>query len=231
MSTIFALMFLLCAGLLIIGLVSPKKVSKFANKPLTRKEAGVGFGLATFAFFVLTGITAPQQSAKVEPDSTQQASKIQSNSQDEAEVRPIIKTVIETQPINYSTKTIQDPSISQGISSVSTKGVLGVKTLTYEVTTLDGKEKVRKLIKEEVTKQPVTEIVNVGTKTKKTAAAAPKTNCDPNYSGACVPIASDVDCSSGSGNGPAYVRGPVKVIGTDIYDLDRDGNGTGCENG
>jgi hypothetical protein len=53
--------------------------------------------------------------------------------------------------------------------------------------------------------------------------------CDPNYSGACVPIASDVDCAGGSGNGPAYVRGPVYVIGTDIYDLDRDGNGVGCE--
>lgn len=33
--------------------------------------------------------------------------------------------------------------------------------------------------------------------------------CDPNYSGACVPIASDVDCEGGSGNGPAYVKGPV----------------------
>ena len=55
--------------------------------------------------------------------------------------------------------------------------------------------------------------------------------CDPNYTGACVPIASDVDCASGSGNGPAYVRGPVRVVGKDIYGLDRDGNGIGCENG
>ncbi|CAN3129797.1 Excalibur domain protein [Mycobacterium sp. smrl_JER01] len=53
--------------------------------------------------------------------------------------------------------------------------------------------------------------------------------CDPNYSGACVPIASDVDCAGGSGNGPAYVSGPVRVIGSDIYDLDRDGNGIACE--
>lgn len=53
--------------------------------------------------------------------------------------------------------------------------------------------------------------------------------CHPNYSGACVPIASDVDCAGGSGNGPAYVRGPVQVIGRDVYRLDRDKDGIGCE--
>lgn len=56
----------------------------------------------------------------------------------------------------------------------------------------------------------------------------PKAQCDPNYTG-CVPIASDVDCAGGSGNGPAYVRGPVQVIGTDIYRLDSDNDGTACE--
>lgn len=60
------------------------------------------------------------------------------------------------------------------------------------------------------------------------APAAPS-GCDPNYAGACVPIASDVDCAGGSGNGPAYVRGPVTVVGSDIYGLDRDGDGLGCE--
>lgn len=53
--------------------------------------------------------------------------------------------------------------------------------------------------------------------------------CDPNYEGACVPIASDVDCAGGGGDGPAYVRGPVRVVGQDIYDLDRDGDGVGCD--
>ncbi|MBU8812547.1 hypothetical protein KL953_27050 [Mycolicibacterium goodii] len=55
------------------------------------------------------------------------------------------------------------------------------------------------------------------------------TECDSNYEGACVPIASDVDCAGGSGNGPEYVSGPVYVVGTDVYDLDRDGNGVACE--
>ena len=57
----------------------------------------------------------------------------------------------------------------------------------------------------------------------------PPSGCDSNYSGACVPVASDVDCEGGSGNGPAYVRGPVYVVGVDIYDLDRDGDGVACE--
>lgn len=54
-------------------------------------------------------------------------------------------------------------------------------------------------------------------------------SCDSNYSGACVPVASDVDCTGGSGNGPAYVQGPVTVVGDDIYGLDNNGDGVGCE--
>lgn len=61
------------------------------------------------------------------------------------------------------------------------------------------------------------------------AAPAAPSGCDPNYAGACVPIASDVDCAGGSGNGPAYVRGPVTVVGSDIYGLDNDRDGVGCE--
>lgn len=53
--------------------------------------------------------------------------------------------------------------------------------------------------------------------------------CDPNYGRVCVPVASDVDCSGGSGNGPEYVMGPVEIIGDDIYGLDRDGDGIACE--
>ncbi|MFD0203167.1 MULTISPECIES: excalibur calcium-binding domain-containing protein [Saccharothrix] len=44
-----------------------------------------------------------------------------------------------------------------------------------------------------------------------------------------MPIADDIDCKPGSGNGPAYVTGPITVIGPDEYDLDRDNDGVGCE--
>src|SRR5215204_3472674 len=82
----------------------------------------------------------------------------------------------------------------------------------------------------------ITQSCSVSTSTPSNAANTHNTNqsktsgspahCDPNYSG-CVPIASDVDCAGGRGNGPAYVKGPVKVIGKDIYRLDSDGDGIG----
>ncbi len=60
-------------------------------------------------------------------------------------------------------------------------------------------------------------------------ATKPASNCNPNYT-PCVPNDPvDVDCKGGSGNGPSYVQGPVRVIGTDVYDLDRDGDGIGCD--
>jgi hypothetical protein len=59
------------------------------------------------------------------------------------------------------------------------------------------------------------------------SSAAHADECHPSYQGACVPIASDLDCAGGSGNGPAYVQGPVYVVGPDVYGLDSDG--VGCE--
>lgn len=54
------------------------------------------------------------------------------------------------------------------------------------------------------------------------------TNCHPSYSGCLKANASDYDCAGGSGNGP-YYTGTVRVIGPDVFDLDRDNDGIGCE--
>jgi len=54
-------------------------------------------------------------------------------------------------------------------------------------------------------------------------------NCDPNYAGACLdPSSPDYDCEGGSGDGPDYT-GRVEIVGDDHFDLDRDGDGVGCE--
>jgi hypothetical protein len=63
-----------------------------------------------------------------------------------------------------------------------------------------------------------------------TAAIARHRHCDPNYKGRCLrPHVSDYDCAGGSGNGPYYVSGPFRVVGTDHYRLDADHDGIACE--
>src|SRR6266542_1590775 len=60
--------------------------------------------------------------------------------------------------------------------------------------------------------------------------AAPARNCDPAYPDACLHDGiGDYDCAGGSGNGPNYVDGPIRVLPPDPFDLDRDGDGVGCE--
>lgn len=87
---------------------------------------------------------------------------------------------------------------------------------------------------EEASVNPIPEVVSPEIQIEaKPAVSKPKpteeiSSCHPNYTG-CVPIASDVDCAGGSGNGPAYVRGPVRVIGSDVYRLDGDKDGIACE--
>jgi hypothetical protein len=142
-----------------------------------------------------------------------------------AVAQPVVttKTVTQRKSIAFSTRTVKDADLPKGETETRTKGVAGVRTITYRVTLTGGSETSRKQISSVVTRRPVTKIVAVGTRT------SGGSGCDPNYS-SCVPIASDVDCAGGSGNGPAYVEGPVRITGDDIYDLDRDGDGVACDN-
>jgi micrococcal nuclease len=60
--------------------------------------------------------------------------------------------------------------------------------------------------------------------TKAISTGNPSTNCNTNYEG-CIPNSiQDLDCSDIKKLGLA----PVKVIGTDVYKLDRDGDGIAC---
>jgi hypothetical protein len=62
-----------------------------------------------------------------------------------------------------------------------------------------------------------------------TIAGLPR-GCDPAYPDVCLRAGiGDYDCEGGSGNGPNYVRGPIRVLAPDPFGLDRDHDGTGCE--
>jgi hypothetical protein len=60
------------------------------------------------------------------------------------------------------------------------------------------------------------------------APAEPAASCHPSYDPCLDPNAGDYDCEGGEGDGPEYT-GLVTVTGSDDYDLDRDGDGTGCD--
>ena len=52
------------------------------------------------------------------------------------------------------------------------------------------------------------------------------TNCDPSYPDVCLQDGiGDWDCARGSGNGPNYIAGPIRVFPPDPFELDRDGDG------
>ncbi|MEV0798236.1 G5 domain-containing protein [Kribbella sp. NPDC050281] len=134
------------------------------------------------------------------------------------------KTVVEFRTIPFKKKTVTDSSMPKGEKTIRTTGVNGTRKLTYQLTYLNGVQTDKDLLRDQVSKEPRSQVTAVGTKVEQPESSG----CDPNYSG-CVPIASDVDCSGGSGNGPEYVAGPVRVIGSDIYGLDSDDDGVGCE--
>jgi hypothetical protein len=142
------------------------------------------------------------------------------------------------EPIPFGAVSVNDGNVDAGQSVVSTAGVDGTRVTTWAVTTVDGVETGRTVVSVVTSVAPVDQVTSVGTRVPPPPAPAPVAEipvadagggCDSNYSGPCVPIASDVDCAGGSGNGPAYVSGPVFVVGSDIYDLDRDGDGVACD--
>ena len=137
--------------------------------------------------------------------------------------------VTETGSVPYQAVSVNDGTMPAGTSAVTTFGVPGSVDRVYRVTYRDGIESAREFVSETVTVVPTDEVTSVGTYVAPPPPPPVASGCDSNYADACVPVSSDVDCAGGSGNGPAYVSGIVRVVGSDIYGLDRDGNGYGCD--
>lgn len=142
------------------------------------------------------------------------------------------KTIEENVPVPFTSSTVDDGNIAQGTVVTLTPGVDGQRTLTHEITYEDGVEIARETISDVVSIAPVNEVIANGTYVAPPAPVAAEPvddGCHPSYADECVQHASDADCAGGSGDGPAYVNGPVRVVGPDVYDLDRDGDGIACD--
>jgi hypothetical protein len=142
-----------------------------------------------------------------------------------------IKQVEERSVVPFTSSTVDDANLASGTTAVVTAGANGERVVTYRVTYEDGVEVSREVATDVISVAPINEVIANGTYVAPPPPPPAPANdgCHPSYEGACVPIADDVDCAGGSGNGPAYVQGPIRVIGPDVYDLERDGDGIACD--
>jgi hypothetical protein len=125
-----------------------------------------------------------------------------------------------------------------GLAVLGTAGCGGAKQAAETATTVAPTTTAEPPTTTTATTEPPTTVRMVATTTTARPAttappttAAAKSNCHPSYEGTCIPPdVSDADCAGGSGNGPWYVKEKnIRVVGPDVFDLDRDGNGIGCQ--
>ncbi|MBI4943064.1 MAG: DUF348 domain-containing protein [Actinobacteria bacterium] len=76
------------------------------------------------------------------------------------------KTVTKTEKVSYATKSVKSAKLYKGEKKVVTEGVQGSRKATYAVVLADGKVVSKKLVDATVTKKPVTQVVQVGTKAR-----------------------------------------------------------------
>ncbi len=75
-----------------------------------------------------------------------------------------VRTEVEKIDIPYETKLVDDPSMRRGLRRLKTPGEDGVKEVTSRVTYMKGKKVKVEVIGEEITKEPVSKVVRVGTR-------------------------------------------------------------------
>lgn len=116
-----------------------------------------------------------------------------------------------------------------GESSETERLGLGAASTTEASTSTTQATEPPTTVEPTTTRQPTTTRRKT-TATTRPATTSPPADCHPSYIGECLHVGvGDYDCAGGSGNGPNYVYGTVRVRGSDPFDLDRDGDGLGCE--
>lgn len=79
--------------------------------------------------------------------------------------------VTTTEAVAFQVTKTETDTLAKGTTKVQTAGVAGEKTITWTVSTVDGKEQSRQKVSEVTTKKPVDEVDLVGTKDPSSAAS------------------------------------------------------------
>ena len=92
----------------------------------------------------------------------------------------------EEEVIDYEIERTEDPNRDRGTEEITRKGVEGVRTVFFEKRTVNGEEVSRERVRDEVTAEPVSRQVTVGTRQPATVAAPAGGN-----TGAAAPSVAD----------------------------------------
>ena len=125
------------------------------------------------AFLIFIGITTTNignsRKSNIEPSNINSQEKESNEEQFSGTKTDTVNGAIE-----YTSSTVNDPNLDEGVTEVRTKGTNGTKTVTYKVTYENGNEISREKVSEEITKQPVNEVRPVGTKHTYTGSCSVK---------------------------------------------------------
>ena len=175
-SVINIIGFLLLSALISAGVVlvvksrmNPKAHRRAASLS-NKKFAAIGVISLLLGFLGFTSVlamTEPSRSADV----AQQRVTRQQRGSTTKSAKPIVKTDTRTESIPFSTTEQKDSTLAYGQNRIAKKGIDGTRTITYEVTYVDGVETERKEIKNQITSAPVAQVMIVGTYIAKVAVS------------------------------------------------------------
>ena len=206
MATALTLLFLLTLAFLLWGLIAPKSLAKHSRKQPTRRHFGMVFGAVAVTLLILIGATLPQAPSK--PQTVQLTTAKSTQAPPKQTITE--KNVAQTKAVAFTAITVQDSSLAQGTTQVTTQGVNGVETLTYQDTYTNGTQTAQKLVSDVVTTKPVTQVTSIGTYVAPAVSSAPtgctngtyvnsagNTVCSPETS-STVPAGATAQCVDGT---------------------------------
>jgi surface rod structure-forming protein G len=184
MADIFSTLLFVALILLIWVLVAPKSLARRSKYEVTRRKTGSLFAVIVLVLLILVGLTVPSQPAKNQPVHLTTAK----TSVKTATPTITEKTETQTKSIAFTSSTVQDSNLAKGTTQVTTVGVNGAETLTYQVTYTNGKLTSQKLTSTVITTQPINQVTSIGT------YVAPAQTTTTPASPSCYPLTNGGNC-------------------------------------
>lgn len=168
----------LIAAVAVLGLIKPVLLRRFFKEFCERKyifSSAVFIGLLCATVFVATQSPDIKHESSQSNDTQQQTAVLSENSNGQQPPSFDTRTdeKVFTEPVPYTKRQQTDPSMPVNQSKMTQAGSDGQKSVKYLITTINGKEISKEKISEEITVQPVEEIIAVGSKSTEPLAAAP----------------------------------------------------------